>query len=157
MSAGESGHVSRELKVPRGSDPPGPRLASLSGLENRELVGMLKQVSLVLPAPLPGHLLPPQACQRLQTPAVDIEVFPDLGLTKSSSGRQHKTWNPSPGSAGLSQQEFSFGLTVTIDLKLCSSFFYNVLSMSFSQKVVAFHVWRYLPLGGLFWGWVGGN
>lgn len=87
MRAGENGHVSRELKIPRGSDPPGPRLASLSGLENRELVGMLKQVSLVLPAPLPGCLLPLRACQRLQAPAMEIEVFPDLGLTKSSSGR----------------------------------------------------------------------
>lgn len=51
---------------------------------------MLKEVSLVLPAPLPGHL--PQACQRLQAPAMEIEVFPDLGLAN-----HHHEDNTKPG------------------------------------------------------------
>lgn len=53
IRAGNSGHVSWELKIPQRSDSPWLCLPLFSGSETRELVGVLKGVVLVLPAPLP--------------------------------------------------------------------------------------------------------
>lgn len=75
VSPGESRHVSRELKIPQGSDPPGLRLAFFSGFGTRELVGVLQQVFLVLPAPLPECRPPPRACQPSVGSWKEIEVF----------------------------------------------------------------------------------